>query len=98
MNKKKGQATVEAILLMVLLMGIAKVVIEDGMKTGGWMRTLVDAPGNHIRGMSIAGAWIECDTPPVPPSASSGCPAMNEHPNQGGPGGKHLQVQGVNSR
>ena len=91
-NKKKGQAVIESVLLMMLLFAMVMFVLKIGMKDNEWMKTIVGTPGKYIRGMSIAGVWEECETPPVPPSSGGGgCSAMREHPNQ-----KHntLQVEG----
>lgn len=94
MKTKKGQATVEAILLMVTLLGIAMLVLQDGMKAGGWMKELVGTPGQYIRGMSIAGAWQKCQIPPSAGSSGS-CAAITEHPNQSSV--KGLQAKGDDS-
>lgn len=95
MNKKKGQATLESILLLVILVSLTIFIIQETMRGGEWMKKIIDAPGNHIRGMSIAGVWKKCKNPPIPPSSTGGCSAMDEHPNQEV---NTLQVEGEDSR
>ncbi|MDE0150921.1 MAG: hypothetical protein OXK80_00270 [Bdellovibrionales bacterium] len=82
MNKKKGQATLESILLLVILVSLSIFIIQETMRDGEWMKKIIDAPGNHIRGMSIAGVWQKCENPPIPPSSTGECSAMGAHPNQ----------------
>ena len=83
MNKKKGQATLESVLLLVVLVSLTMLIIQKTMRGEEWMKKIIEAPGNHIRGMSIAGAWVKCQNPPVPPSSAGGCSiAMEKHPNQ----------------
>jgi len=81
MNKKKGQVILESVLLLVLLMSLTIFILQTTMHDGEWMKKIIEAPGNHIRGMSIAGVWKTCENPPVPPSTVN-CSAMIEHPNQ----------------
>ena len=90
MDKKKGQATVEAVLLLVLLVSLTILIIQTTMHDGEWMKKIIEAPGNHIRGMSIAGTWKPCADFPSNCSA-----AINEYPTQEL---KTLQVQGDDPR
>ena len=86
--KKKGQATLESIFLLVILVSLSILVIQKTMKEDGWMKEIINAPGNHIRGMSIAGVWKECK------DFSSNCNAMDDHPNHRK---NTLQVKGESS-
>jgi len=95
MVKKKGQATLEAVLLLVMLVSLTIFVIQKTMHDGEWMKKIIEKPGNHIRGMSIAGVWVKCENPPVPPTPSVNCDAVDEHPNQSR---NNLQTRGEDSQ
>ena len=94
-RKQKGQATVETVLLMVILLGIATLILKEGGEPRHWMKTIVGTPGKYIRGMSIAGVWKECADINLCPGKIIGCDAIDFHPNGED---KTLQVQGVNSQ
>ena len=89
-RKQKGQATVETVLLMVILLGIASLILTEGGNPRNWMETIVGTPGKYIHGMSIAGVWKICEDISGFPN-SIDCSAMREHPNQEA---KILQVEG----
>ena len=60
MSKKlkfsKGQAIIESVLLMVVLLGLT-MVIFDKIKGEELISTLIDTPKNYIKGMSRSGVW-----------------------------------------
>lgn len=85
-NKKKGQATVESVLLMVLLLSLATLILKTTMYDDGndenWIKKIVGTPGAYIRGMSIAGVWKECkDISQFPAQISNCSAAIAHHPN-----------------
>ena len=95
MIKKKGQATLESVLLMVMLLSLATLILKTTMHDKGWIKTIVGTPGAYIRGMSIAGVWKRCQNISQFP-AQINCSAINEHPNH--KEDSVLQVQGESAK
>lgn len=79
-NKKKGQATLESVLLMVMLLSLATIILKT-MNDGEWMKKIMETPGNYIRGMSIAGVWKPCEDLSNFPERVGNCFAIRHHPN-----------------
>ena len=53
---KKGQATLESMLLIVVLLGFTLFVF-DFMKQEELMMEIVDGPAQYIKGMAQSGVW-----------------------------------------
>ena len=79
-KKKKGQATVESVLLIVMLVNLGILILQTTMRGEGWIKKIVGTPGAYIRGMSIAGVWEPCENISSFP-ANIDCSAMDKHPN-----------------
>ena len=81
MIKKKGQATIESVLLMLMLLSLATLILKTTMRDGEWIKKIVGTPGAYIRGMSIAGVWKKCENISQFPAQISNCSAIADHPN-----------------
>ena len=82
MSKKlqlsKGQAIIESVLLMVVLLGLT-IFIFNKIKDEGLISALIDSPKNYIKGMSQSGVWKKYPED------------IAEHPNKGD---RWLQIEG----
>ena len=56
---KKGQATVESMLLIVVLLGLTIVVFRFMKDEEEVMLKIVDQPARYIKGMAESGVWDE---------------------------------------
>ena len=52
---KKGQAVLESVLIMVVLLGLTQFVFNY-MKRDGWMASLT--PSDYLKGMVRSGVWV----------------------------------------
>jgi hypothetical protein len=57
-TNQKGQMTIEMVLIVVLLTGIA-MTISKSMRSNNVMSTLIEGPWLPIRGMIEDGVWMK---------------------------------------
>ena len=55
-SNKKGQAVIESVLIMVILIGLS-VTLFTAIKEKGWMNDLVGEPSKYLKGMAETGLW-----------------------------------------
>lgn len=82
LKNQKGQAVTEAVLLMVLFMGVT-LLVANFMKDEEVLKRLVQSPFQHIAGMLQNGVWA--------PHQTSAAIHPNSH-------GRHVSIIGEPGR
>lgn len=68
-KKQKGQMTVEAILLLVIFVGIF-LVTQRTFKSKKYLAQVVSGPWSYVQGMIESGVWLPADS------------SKSKHPNK----------------
>ena len=77
-SKKKGQAVIESVLIMVMLVGLSLLLFNTTIKEQGWMNQLVGEPSKYLKGMAETGQWVKVN------AGNMGNALPAEHPNRRG--------------